>query len=328
MILTGLSRPISRNAPPSLLIINYHRLRPSPGASSRFDDGVFDTDLDTFRRQMRWLKSATTVLDEEGLLSLGERPRSPQGVIYSAVTFDDGYVDCATLARPVLDEFGIRAIFFIPQGIIESRCLGWWDLAAHMLKLTSQSTVQVRGSAFDLRGDRQLAIRQVLNLFKLEKAERTAGLLDELSDACGVPLPGKDEQSSQLMTWSQIRELKGAGHGVGSHAVSHRVLATLGPETQAEEIMESRRWLQHEVGSDIVSFAYPVGGPRHLDHHSVRLVRQAGYSQAFTFNTGIASVPVADRFQIPRESARTLSALKAKALLPRVMGLKECLVVG
>jgi peptidoglycan/xylan/chitin deacetylase (PgdA/CDA1 family) len=319
----GVPRLIARNMPAALFVLNYHRIHaPGGGQSTNFDDGVFDTDLETFRRQMQWLRSATDVLDENSLLKAGSRNELPRGTICSAVTFDDGYVDCHTLVKPVLDELGIRGIFFIPVEMLESRRLGWWDLAAYVLKRTKCRSIRVDGQTYDLAKDFPQSLRRILNLFKLEKADRTAGLLGALSEACAVALPTKDEQSAELMSWDQVRDLRSTGHAIGSHSLSHRVLATLDPHDQAREILDSRRELQAMIGCSINSFAYPVGGPQHINHHSVALVREAGYDQAFTYNTGIASVPVADRFQIPRESAKTLAILKGKVLLPWVMGIQ------
>ena len=124
------------------------------------------------------------------------------------------------------------------------------------------------------------------------------------------------------MTWAQVHEMRAAGHAIGSHTMSHRVLATLEPEAQAREIKDSKRNLEAVLGGDVVSFAYPVGGPQHVNHHSVALAREAGYAQAFMFLTGTAELPLADRFRIPRESAVSMDMLKAKALLPRLMGMQ------
>ena len=134
----------------SLLVVNYHRLHArADHGPTRFDDGVFDTDVETFRRQMQWLKASTVVLDEDELLSLGQGGELPRGTLYSAVTFDDGYIDCFTLAKPVLDDLGIRGIFFIPFDMMETRRLGWWDVAAYLLKSTTHRAMQVDGA--DLR---------------------------------------------------------------------------------------------------------------------------------------------------------------------------------
>ena len=74
------------------------------------------------------------------------------------------------------------------------------------------------------------------------------------------------------------------------------------------------------------SLAYPVGGPKHINERSVALAREAGYAQAFTFNTGIATLPLADRFRVPREPVHSLDLLKAKVLMPRLMGIRDKLI--
>jgi len=322
MLATGL-HGLLPDAPASLLVLNYHRIRAPGQRDSPFDDGVFDADFETFRRQMQWLRSATQVLDEGSLLKLGSSASLPHGTIFSAVTFDDGYIDCYTLVKPVLDDLGIRGIFFVPVAILESRGLGWWDIAAFMLKHSGRDVITIDGSDYPLGVNLNHSLRRLLKAFKLESADQTRDLLDRISCAAGVPAPGKDRQSAELMDWTQVCQLREAGHAIGSHAWSHRVLATLRPDEQAREIQDSRRELRAIVGDSVLSFAYPVGGHQHYNEHSVRLVREAGYEQAFTFNTGITGLPIADHFRIPRESAKSLPLLKAKALLPGLMGLRE-----
>ena len=317
----GLDRLANVGMQPRLLVVNYHRLRPEPGAPTLYDDGVFDTDALTFRRQMEWLKQETIVLDEEGLQAIATRDTRRTKTVYSAVTFDDGYIDCISVAKPVLDEFGIRGIFFVPVEMIESRRLGWWDLAANLLKRTRQKQLSIDGYSYDLERDFSGSLQGILKRFKREPAGRTALLIDKLATACDVPIAEPAEQDGELMTWENVRKLQAAGHAIGAHSMTHRVLATLDVASQTREIGESRRCLENILGSSVRSFAYPVGGPEHINADSVRLVREAGYELAFTFNTGVGAIPLEDRFQVPRESAKTFDILKAKVLLPGLMRL-------
>jgi peptidoglycan/xylan/chitin deacetylase (PgdA/CDA1 family) len=303
-IKTGIAARLGRGGTASLLIVNYHRLWPSRLTRQfEFDDGVFGPDVDEFRRQMQWLSSATTILDEAGLLDVTSDDAVHHEGLYTAVTFDDAYADCYTLARPVLEELGIRAIFFVPVDMIDSRELGWWDVAAYLLKRTSRPHVSIGGESFDLESRFAGSLRRILDIFKLRPAEETGDLLAQLSRACDVPLPDREAQSAQLMSWDQIREMRASGHGIGSHTFSHRVLATLSDADQEREIKSSREELAARLNAEVSSFAYPVGGPRHINDRSVQYAREAGYRLAFTFNTGMSPMPVADRFRIPRESA-------------------------
>lgn len=324
ILTTRLHKAWPGSASASLFVLNYHRIWPTrDGGPSRYDDGVFGPDIHTFRRQMEWLRATTCVLDEDGLIELAGQSAFPRGAIYSAVTFDDAYRDCYSIARPILDEFGIRAIFFVPIDMIESRVLGWWDQAAFLLKETRHDVIRVRGESLELRADFLAALRRVLRMFKLEPAEKTIGLLDELSYACGVSLPSKDLQSAELMSWDEILHMRRAGHAIGSHTLSHRVLATLGHEQQAIEIKQSRARLELNIGCRVRSFAYPVGGPQHFNSTSVELVKEAGYELAFSFNTGIETLPIVNRFRIRREAADSFDLLEAKVLMPSLMGIRQ-----
>ena len=319
--LTGANSLLARGKQPTLLVFNYHRLKSSTqGWSTPFDDGVFGPDVRIFREQMTWLRVATRILDEDGLMRLSEGGEAERGVIYSAVTFDDGYADCHALAKPVLDALGIKGFFFLPFNMINERQLGWWDIAAYLLKNSHRGQFTVDGLEYDIANG---ALKRILDYFKLQRAEYTTSLLKKLAEACEVDLPSREVQDRELMTWDQVRDLRIAGHVIGSHTLSHRVLATLASSEQSTEIKDSRAALQRELNCEIRSFAYPVGGPQHVNAESVRLVREAGYSLAFTFNTGKAMLPLGDRYQIPRESANSLEILKAKVSLPGVMGLRE-----
>lgn len=323
LMATGAQRVLAAYSRPFLFVANYHRLYASAKRSpSRFDDGVFGPDVGTFRRQVEWLRTNTQILDEAGLSRVLAADDLPRAARFSVITFDDGYVDCYSLARPVLDDLGVPGLFFVPVEMLETRRLGWWDIAAYLLKSSKHGSISLNGEELDLRNNLQDSLRRILAQFKLEKAEHTGGLLEELSRKCDVSLPGTDLQSAELMSWQQVREMKEAGHGIGSHSLSHRVLATLDRPSQEREIRQSKRELEGIVGASVISFAYPVGGPAHYNADSVKLARLAGYELAFTFNTGVARLPVRDRFQIPRESANSLDELQAKASLPRVMGLK------
>ena len=183
LMASGAHRIVARRDAPSLLVLNYHRLRARADAGpSQFDDGVFDTDVETFRRQMLWLKSATTVLGEDDLLELGGKIPLRRGALYSLVTFDDGYVDCYTLARKVLDEVGIRGIFFLPFDLLESRRLGWWDVAAYLLKSTERRSICVDGR--DVRSQARLCrVAATRPQFLQAGAVRADG--SAIGEACG-----------------------------------------------------------------------------------------------------------------------------------------------
>lgn len=84
------------------LIVMYHGIG---GA-----DGVSAAD---FRAQMALLRSRRRVVP---LIELSNRLEDPTATDLAAVTFDDGYVDFAELALPILADAGLHATLFVPAG--------------------------------------------------------------------------------------------------------------------------------------------------------------------------------------------------------------------
>jgi len=79
-----------------------------------------------FREQMGFLASAgyrvVDAIEASGYLVRGEVPRKTIGL-----NFDDGYLDVAENALPVLEEHGFRATVFVPTGVIDGTAtFGWY----------------------------------------------------------------------------------------------------------------------------------------------------------------------------------------------------------
>ena len=103
---------------PKALILMYHRV-----AEERDDRLNLAVTPAHFAEQMEVLQRIarpaplTEVADSRG--SAATRA--------VAVTFDDGYVDNVTAARPVLHRFGVPATFFIASGYVGASANFWWD---------------------------------------------------------------------------------------------------------------------------------------------------------------------------------------------------------
>ncbi|HVA65209.1 MAG TPA: polysaccharide deacetylase family protein, partial [Terriglobales bacterium] len=80
-----------------------------------------------------------------------------------------------------------------------------------------------------------------------------------------------------LMSWAQVRELRAAGFGIGSHTATHARLAGLRGAELHYELVASRQRLQMELGEPVLDFAYPFGGPHDCDAPAREAVRRAGY---------------------------------------------------
>jgi peptidoglycan/xylan/chitin deacetylase (PgdA/CDA1 family) len=101
-----------------------------------------------------------------------------------------------------------------------------------------------------------------------------------------------------LMNEAQLKVWFDAGLEVGSHTCTHPDLTTLRRDAVMEELVSSRKALQHLVGTPIVTFCYPFG---RLNADLVRCVDRAGYQLAVSTRRGRAS-PYDDPLMLPRLS--------------------------
>jgi len=94
-----------------LTVITYHQV------VDPADDGSA-VGIESFRQQMQYLRDTYEVVslrDAVGRLAVGGRPER-----LVAITFDDGYLDNATTAAPIMRALGLPATFFVSTDMISS----------------------------------------------------------------------------------------------------------------------------------------------------------------------------------------------------------------
>jgi peptidoglycan/xylan/chitin deacetylase (PgdA/CDA1 family) len=107
----------------------------------------------------------------------------------------------------------------------------------------------------------------------------------------GRPIP-------ELMTAAQLREIRTAGIGIGSHSVEHPKLADLRPEHQRRELADSKADLEDLLGEEVAHLCYPYGS---FNLDSVRAAARCGYRSATTCLRGAAE-PVDHPLVLPRKA--------------------------
>ena len=118
MIPLGMAYQCFREKPP-FLILMYHRVNNSVCKEISVKE-------DDFRWQMAYLNRKgyeVVTLDQALRMDAKERRRTKTVVL----TFDDGYRDFYTNARPELDKYGYPALVYLVPGFIETDNTFWWD---------------------------------------------------------------------------------------------------------------------------------------------------------------------------------------------------------
>jgi peptidoglycan/xylan/chitin deacetylase (PgdA/CDA1 family) len=270
---------------PGLLVLNYHRVG-SPAANP-LDDGVYSASTNAFRAQMRYLRRrfAVPALDEViTAAEAGFRFARPTAL----VTFDDGYRDNLENAFPVLREEGLPAVFFVCPTFASGNYLPWWDRIAYVFKQSRRPTFSLDYPVpyqVDLQyTPRKAALFNYLRAFRgYERSVDEAKYFRHLEERAAVTVPAEDLRQRLFMNWDEIRSLKNGGMAIGSHTVTHPILARLTESEQLEELVRSKKTISAELSCPVETLAYPVGTKAAFTEATKLLARQAGYRMAFSY---------------------------------------------
>jgi len=294
---------------PHGLVLMYHRV-----ADAAVDPWGLCVSPANFRDQMRVLGEMAEPVSLERLTETLRSGRSAAPVV--AVTFDDGYLDNLTAAKPVLDEFDIPATVFIATGLTGSTKPLWWDRLANALLGTGRIPAQyeLRAAGFEFswqdprlpesgrQGNRaRQRLHQALWAWLRDLPEEAREcVLEEIFSLSGADSGA--HTGVRPMNLGELHELAADGRvQLGAHSVSHPVLPSWPGDVKSREIEQSAEQYREFMGRRPRLFAYPYGG---LDYESVEAVRSAGFTLACSLRKDLVwagddpltlpRVPVAD----------------------------------
>lgn len=292
------------------VILMYHRVAKAPE-----DAYGIAVAPDRFLAHVEYLNRLGCVVP------LAEILRPTTG-LQIAITFDDGYVDNATTAAPVLADVGLPATYFITTGRLGGRHF-WWDrLAVGLLGAHAKPTgvdLSVGGRNLWLAFNDAEACRASLNFLHRRllplPPEELQATVDELLDRLGAPEPPVE---AATMTVDQLRALSELPlTEIGAHTRTHLRLGGQPRRLQQEEVMGSVADLSVTLGQPVVSFAYPFGGREAVGDVAPRLAQEAGCVVACSTERGAVTTR-SDPHRLPRLNVRDWEAPKLAAQIEKV----------
>jgi len=268
------------------IVLMYHRI-----ASLAADPWELAVQPNHFEAQMRELRKHADIVPLFRLREEFRKGRRSRPAV--AITFDDGYADNLTVAKPILERYEAPATVFLATGYVGRREEFWWNRLARLL-LGEQALPQrhklAAGSeafgwddpAIGVEGKAGQRARLLLHgrlwewLCVRPEADRSR-LLQELEDRLGAP---PADHGAWPMTPDEVRALVAGGLvDIGAHTVTHPMLSRLPSGDKAIEIRQSRAYCRRLSGRDPACFAFPHGD---LDDECVALTREAGFDIACT----------------------------------------------
>ena len=254
-----------------------------------------------FERCIQYISSKYRVVLLEDLVESKINDCKPLKGI-ATISFDDGYKDNLEYAAPVLEKYHCKASFYVVTDCIEYNRLTWTHLLEHAFLHTRIKTIDMnfsflpaslRINKLDSRNER------ISYLNRLKPFLRIAAHVHRMEVIARVTETFKDVVFPQMMmSWEDLRQLKSAGHYIGSHTVSHAVLNTMGDKQLVyNELFHSGKAIEKELGYFPVSVSYPLGK---FDDSTIQLAQKAGYKMGVAVEQKPYDIQADNTFQIPR----------------------------
>jgi peptidoglycan/xylan/chitin deacetylase (PgdA/CDA1 family) len=277
-----------------LAVVTYHGVVPAD--YQRIDAGL-DGSLvtaETLRRQLRILKSNYSVISPEEMFAWCRREcELPTRAVL--ITCDDGLQNNVTEMLPILQEEGVRGLFFVTGASAgETPSVLWYQELLWLLLRAPAGKFQLATDDVQLSGvlespekRRELCGKIIKQLSRIEAPGRERFLraayecfgLKSVASACNKFDPLL--RYFRLMTRKDLKTLVGGGMTIGAHTLTHPVLAEQAAELAWSEIGNSRALLEAAVGQEIWALAYPFGGTDSISPRVLAMAKEAGFAAAF-----------------------------------------------
>lgn len=287
LLASGALRLAAKFVGGGVAILMYHSVREDPSPDWELLGGIIHSAR-SFRGQMETIARyfQPVSLDDVLLYLRGEKELGPRSV---AVTFDDGYADNYQVAKPILDQVGLPATFYVAIDSIDNQTLPWPGQLRHaFLKSRAASWTEPDGNAWRLDGHAER-----LRAFEAASArcaklcgDAQKAFLDRTREVLHAePLVLKERP---MMSWDELRSLVRARHLVGSHTITHPNMAHVSETDARTELSQSKQRLDEQLGIPVVHFSYPCPALEpHWSDRTVDMSRRLGYETAVTTDGGL-----------------------------------------
>ena len=181
-----------------------------------------------------------------------------------AITFDDGYLNNFTIAKPILEKFQIPATFFV-TGINETEENFLWADFVDFLKNTSIDNIELNEFRFiknekdEFLSNKTLSIHDYIK--KIDASYNTKlKLFNSVSEKIKSDFYNSDPQFWQLMSDENIKSSSNSKYiSIQSHSFFHNNLGSI-PHTDAiKEIQLSKKYLENLTQKQIDTIGFPDG---------------------------------------------------------------------
>jgi len=278
---------------PNPVVLMYHGILRRK-VSAIGNQGV---DREGFISHMRYLKQHFRIIHSNDFEQESESAAG-NGKPAMLLTFDDGFANNATIARPILEELQMAAVFFVSTRHLEPGRYLWFIHARALFTLWPGNRIRLLGRTWKL-GSPAARLQALWAFMRETRAASMEGIYQDLSrypvETFVEPEIIEDElrgmSETEVAAVSKSRLIV-----IGSHTCNHPYLTACTTSQLAAETIGSKATLDRICGRAVSTFAYPSGD---YNDAVASAVKRAGFEIAFAVNphTQLADASMA----IPRK---------------------------
>lgn len=219
--------------------------------------------VDEFRTMLEGLGCYGIPLSMDDVLDRCRRGTAfPKGAF--AITFDDGFENNLTVARPVLDQLGIPATIYVTTRFIDENGMSWIDRIELALECTPSGDLRLPWSevprAFGSRGEKIEMLREIRTHVKSNPTLDVDQFVRDVYRQLGrEEVHGTLDPLDKKLTWDQVARWSGGGFIIGGHSHTHPILSFLPQDRLVEEVDTSISLLKYKAGIVSQHYSYPEG---------------------------------------------------------------------
>jgi len=212
-------------------------------------------------------------------------------------TIDDGFIEQATIAVPIFEEFGCPVSIFL-LGNFSSEISWPWDYQIeYIINTTKFKSIDFKNDKLELKHSissqfkRRKLIRYIRDRLKKTSTENAQSSVNQLAVQLQVEVNSKPPESYLPITWEFARRCESSLIQFGPHTMDHSILAFQSNEQSETEVIKSWDILEKELANPLNVMCYPTGRLGvDFGEREIGIVRDNGFRAGLSVTPGFVDL--------------------------------------
>jgi peptidoglycan/xylan/chitin deacetylase (PgdA/CDA1 family) len=177
------------------------------------------------------------------------------------ISFDDGFVECFTLARPLLLKHGLSCTFFLATDFVDNRVMYYRNMVSLCISQVQEKPPEWFAQQIGvLNRQFETSLASGEDFTRWLKSLTDERQISQVCQVMQVDVAGYLRDRRPYLSREQVRTLASEGFAIGAHSRRHQKLGRLSPSEMADEIVGSCRAVAAMTGQASVPFSFPNSG--------------------------------------------------------------------